>query len=179
MNQPFEPDVITYDERTSELDLRALRRALARKRQWIIWPTLLTFLGVGVYVTLTKPMYTAELQVLLENQENFLTRPQRADVGTDNTTAPDPESVASQVQLITSRDLAARVVEKLGLIGDPEFDPAAKGIGPISRALILHGTDARSDARAGGRSRHRYLREAAHRLFADEDARRHRRFRGA
>lgn len=139
MNQPFEPDVITYDERTSELDLRALRRALARKRQWIIWPTVLTFLGVGAYVTLAKPMYTAESQVLLENQENFLTRPQRAEVGTDNTTAPDPESVASQVQLITSRDLAARVVEKLGLIGDPEFDPAAKGIGPISRALILMG----------------------------------------
>ena len=60
-------------------------------------------------------------------------------MGTDNTTAPDPESVASQVQLITSRDLAARVVEKLGLIGDPEFDPAAKEIGPISRALILLG----------------------------------------
>ncbi|HEY1735940.1 MAG TPA: exopolysaccharide transport family protein, partial [Methylovirgula sp.] len=139
MNQPFEPDVITYDERTSELDLRGLRRALGRKKRWIVWPTLLTIVGVGVYVTVTKPMYTAESQVLLENQENFLTRPQRADVGTDNTTAPDPESVASQVQLITSRDLAARVVEKMGLVGDPEFDPTAKGIGPISRALILVG----------------------------------------
>jgi uncharacterized protein involved in exopolysaccharide biosynthesis/Mrp family chromosome partitioning ATPase len=139
MKQPFEPDVITYDERTSELDLRALRRALGRKKKWIIWPTLLAFLGVGAYVTLTKPMYTAEAQVLLENQENFLTRPQRADVGTDNNAAPDPELVASQVQLITSRDLAARVVEKLGLVGNAELDPVAKGIGPISRALILTG----------------------------------------
>src|SRR5579872_4204147 len=123
MDQPFEPDLITYDERTSELDLRALRRAMARKKRWIIWPTLLAFIGVGAYVMLTKPMYMAEAQVLLENQEDYLTRPQRAEVVSDNSTNPDPESVASQVQLITSRDLARRVIERLDLVGDPEFDP--------------------------------------------------------
>ncbi len=54
-------------------------------------------------------------------------------------TALDTESVGSQVQLVTSRDIARRAIEKLGLVGNPEFDPAAKGIGAISRVLILFG----------------------------------------
>ncbi len=138
MKQSFEPDLF-FDERTGDLDLGAIRQALRRKRHWIIWPTLATFLCVGIFVMITKPVYTAEAQVLLENQESFLTRPQRAEIPSENATNLDPESVASQVQLITSRDIARRAIKKLGLIGDPEFDPLAKGIGAISRMLILFG----------------------------------------
>ncbi len=137
MNEPFEPDA-AFNERTSELDLGALSRAMLRKKHWIIWPTLAAFLGVGLYVMLAKPMYTAEAQVLLENQESFLTRAQRAETPSD-TSSLDAESVGSQVQLVTSRDLARRAVDKLGLVGNPEFDPAAKGVGPIGRVLILFG----------------------------------------
>ena len=138
MNQPFEPDV-SFDERTSELDLGALRRALVRKKHWILWPTLAAFVGIGLYVMIIKPMYTGEVQVLLENQESFLTRPQRVEMPSETATNLDAELVGSQVQLVTSRDIARRAIEKLGLVGDPEFDPAAKGIGAISRALILFG----------------------------------------
>lgn len=138
MNQPFEPDV-SFDERTRELDLGALRRALVRKKHWILWPTLAALVGIGLYVMFVKPMYTAEAQVLLENQESFLTRPQRVEMPSEAATNLDAESVGSQVQLVTSRDIARRVIEKLALVGNPEFDPAAKGIGAISRVLILFG----------------------------------------
>lgn len=137
MNQPFEPDV-SSDERTSELDLRALSQAIGRKRRWILWPTLIVFVGVGLYVMLVKPMYTAEAQVLLENQESYQPR-QGAEITSPNATALDDESVGSQVQLVTSRDIARQAIAKLHLVGNPEFDPAAKGIGPISRVLILFG----------------------------------------
>lgn len=136
MNHPFEPDV-SFNENSSELDLRALGRAIRRKKHWIIWPTLVTFVLVGLYVTLTKPTYTATAQVLLENQESFLPRPLRNDGPSSENTTFDAESVGSQVQLVTSRDIARRAIEKLHLVGNPEFDPLAKGIGPISRALIL------------------------------------------
>jgi uncharacterized protein involved in exopolysaccharide biosynthesis len=139
MNHPFEPDV-SFNEHTSELDIRALGRAIRRKKYWIIWPTLAAFVITGLYVTLTKPMYTAEAQVLLENQESFLPRPPRSDAPASESAASlDPESVGSQVQLVTSRDIARRAIEQLGLVGNPEFDPLAKGIGPISRVLILFG----------------------------------------
>ncbi|HEY5225811.1 MAG TPA: exopolysaccharide transport family protein [Methylovirgula sp.] len=139
MNNPFEPDV-SFNEHTSELDMRALGRAIRRKKRWIIWSTLAAFIIIGLYVTLTKPTYTAEAQVLLENQESFLPRPQRNDTpASESASTLDPESVGSQVQLVTSRDIARRAIQQLGLVGNPEFDPLAKGIGPISRVLILFG----------------------------------------
>jgi uncharacterized protein involved in exopolysaccharide biosynthesis len=107
MNHPFEPDV-SFNQNTSELDLRALGRAIRRKKHWIIWPTLATFVLVGLYVTLTKPTYTATAQVLLENQESFLPRPLRNDGPSSESTTFDAESVGSQVQLVTSRDIARR-----------------------------------------------------------------------
>ena len=36
----------------------------------------------------------------------------------------DPASVQNQIQIITSRDLAATVVDRLKLDDDPEFNPA-------------------------------------------------------
>lgn len=139
MNHPFESDV-SFNEHASELDLHALGRAIRRKKYWILWPTLATLVFVGLYVTLTKPMYTAEAQVLLENQESFLPRPPRSEApSSESASALDPEWVGSQVQLVTSRDIARRAIEQLHLVGNPEFDPLAKGIGPVSRVLILLG----------------------------------------
>lgn len=140
MKQLLEPDV-SSDERTSELDLHALSQAIVRKRHWILWPTLIAVVCIGLYVMVVKPMYTAEAQVLLENQESFLPQSLRAEMASANTAALDAESVGSQIQLVTSRDIARQVIEKLHLVGNPEFDPAAKHIGPIARVLMLVGLE--------------------------------------
>jgi uncharacterized protein involved in exopolysaccharide biosynthesis len=134
MTRAFEPNR-SYNDDTSELDLGALWRALARKKRWIFLPTLAAFVAVGFYVTTTKPMYTADSQVLLENQESFVPRPLTAPIGSDANF--DEQFVGSQIQLLTSRDLARRVIEKLSLVGNPDLDPAAKGLGTISRILVL------------------------------------------
>jgi succinoglycan biosynthesis transport protein ExoP len=137
MSQPSQPDA-SFDDSTSELDLGALARAFKRKKHWILWPTLIAFVLVGIFVTITKPMYTAETQVLLENQESYLPRPQQqqAELPAESL---DDNWIGSQVQLITSRDLARRVIERLGLVGNPEFDPGARHIDALSRVLILFG----------------------------------------
>ena len=127
------------EARSGEMDLRALRAAIIRKKWWIIGPTIGVFLLVVVFVFLAKPRYTAEAQVLLENQENFLTRPERREGSSDGNGLVDPEAVGSQVQLVTSRDLARRAIKEVGLEGNPEFDPSAKGLGFISRILVLLG----------------------------------------
>jgi len=36
----------------------------------------------------------------------------------------DPSSVQNQIQVLSSRDLARRVIGKLKLYDDPEFNPA-------------------------------------------------------
>ncbi len=127
------------EERSGEIDIRALWAVLVRRRAFILIPTCAAFFLTWLIVSLVTPRYTAESQVLLENQENFFTRPQKELGQGESATLIDPEAVGSGVQLVTSRDLARRAIKALDLEGNPEFDPLAKGIGPLSRVLILLG----------------------------------------
>lgn len=122
-----------------EVDLRGLGLALRRRRGFIATLTLAAFVLIAIFVTVVTPRYTAETQVLLENQETFFTRPDRVNVQTEQALQFDPEAVASQVQLIESRDIARRAIKNLHLEGDPEFDPQARGLDPLKRVLILLG----------------------------------------
>ncbi len=136
-----------YTGPASEIDLRALGAAIKRRRRAIIVPTMLAFVLVALYVNLATPRYTAQSQILLENQETFFTRPDRVNLPPDQASQVDQEAVASQVQLIGSRDLARRAIRELGLKGNPEFDPAAR-MDAFTRVLILFGL-ARDPSREG------------------------------
>lgn len=123
---------------TNEVDLSRIAYVIYAKRWWVIGPTLLALIGALIFVYSVSPRYSADARIILENQESFLTR------GTDkmergDTTAPDAEAVQSQIQFLTSRDLARRVIKKLELQGNPEFDPLAGGISPLTRVLVLLG----------------------------------------
>ena len=120
-----------------ELDLAHVGRMLARRRFWVIAPVLICFLGAAVAVNIIKPRYTAEAKILIENQENFFTRPDRTE--RDAPPLPDDEAIQSQVQLVTSRDIARETLKALDLQGDPEFDPIAGGLAPLNRLLVLLG----------------------------------------
>jgi polysaccharide biosynthesis transport protein len=122
---------------SSEIDVAGMGRALSRKRWWVIGPTLAAFLVAAIGVNVVKPRYTAESRVLLENQESYFTRPEKQTA--EQIPLPDPEAVQSQIQLITSRDLARKAIRVLGLAGNAEFDPLANGIGALSRVMILLG----------------------------------------
>lgn len=131
-------DVIEGPKRTAEeIDLTALRRLVVERRNWILIPTLLAFVASVIFVNVVRPRYTAEARIVLENQQNYLP-------GSDKTEASvtqqlDAEAVGSQIQILTSRDLARRVIKIVGLQGNPEFDPLADGLGPLDRLLILVG----------------------------------------
>ncbi len=127
-----------YAEPAGEIDLRALGAAIKRRRRAILVPTILAFVLVALYVHLAVPRYTAQAQILLENQETFFTRPDRVNLPLDQASQVDQEAVASQVQLIGSRDLARRAIRELGLKGNPEFDPLAR-MSALGRMLILFG----------------------------------------
>lgn len=110
-----------------------LRRSLA----WIVVPTVLAAAGAGVFVNVVTPRYTGEAKVILESREPAFTRTaqERPDVS-----APiDEQAVASQVQVMMSRDLAREAIKRLKLVGNPEFDTTAGGIGPVQQALMLLG----------------------------------------
>ena len=128
--------VSRYSE--SEIDLRAILRALKRRRSTYIVPTIIAFILVGIYVNVVTKRYTAQAQLLLENQETFFTRPDRVSAPADQNSQLDEAAVSSQVQLIMSPDLARRAIQQIGLVGNPEFDPRVH-FNPLTRVLVALG----------------------------------------
>ena len=122
-----------------ELDLGGMGRTLSRRRWWLVVPALVCFVGAVLFVSLVPPRYTAEAKILVENGENYFTRPDRSDALA--ATLPDDEAVQSQIQLIQSRDIARSAVRRLDLRGNVEFDPLARGLGVLSRLAILLGLE--------------------------------------
>ncbi|WP_298967927.1 GumC family protein [uncultured Methylobacterium sp.] len=110
------------------------------RRHWLglVVPTLLA-VGLAVaFVQIVPPRYTAETKLLLESRDSALTRPQQ-ERGEGTTNPIDEQAVASQVQVVMSRDIAREAIRRLHLVGNPEFDPLVDGVGPVQRLLMMLG----------------------------------------
>ena len=103
-----------------DIDLAALGRALWRAKGWVL--VLAIGAGVATFVGLSmvRPLFTSESRILIQNDESAFTRP-AADQGRDQQRALDEQAVQSQVQVLTSRDLALSVINSLDLTNNPEF----------------------------------------------------------
>jgi uncharacterized protein involved in exopolysaccharide biosynthesis len=123
---------------SGDIDLHALGGALARKRGWIIVPTVLALVGAVAIVNLITPRYKSESRILIDGRENVFLRPS-SDRSTEERQALDPEAVTSQVQLVLSRDLAIEIIKKNKLAERPEFDPVLQGISPLKSLAALVG----------------------------------------
>lgn len=111
-----------------ELDLRGIGDAVKRRRRMILIATAAGFVLSFAAVNLISPRYQGETMILLENQENVFTLPEKPGQAPGQVLPADAEAVGSQVQLITSRDLAARAIKELGLRDNPEFEPSSAGL---------------------------------------------------
>ena len=94
--------------------------AIVVKRRRLIAVCLAAGLVGGVLATvLTKPMYTAKTVVDVVRQA-AQTVPFSAGAGD---TGQASEFLPSQIRLMQSREIAERVVRKLNLLADPQFNP--------------------------------------------------------
>ncbi|MDE5446612.1 lipopolysaccharide biosynthesis protein [Bradyrhizobium sp. CSA207] len=123
---------------SGDIDLHALGGALARKRGWIIVPTVLALVASVSVVNLVTPRYKSESRILIDGRENVFLRPS-SDRSIEERQALDPEAVTSQVQLVLSRDLARDIIKKNKLAERPEFDPVLQGISPLKSLAALVG----------------------------------------
>lgn len=118
----------------AEANLAQYWEVVVRRRRLILACILLAA-AAGVAVTmLTKPAYMATAVVDVERQQapvSFGNGPY--NLGSDN------EFLPSQTQLMQSREIAERVVKRLNLLADPDFNPKhfqkyrpdAKGKAPV------------------------------------------------
>jgi uncharacterized protein involved in exopolysaccharide biosynthesis/Mrp family chromosome partitioning ATPase len=108
-----------------ELDLRALGRSIWHRRRHIVGPAIVIALIAFVVVQVLTPKYRSEARILIEGRDNIYLRAEAEK--TLERGVVDPEAVASQVQVVLSRDLARQVIKQLKLGERPEFDPILNG----------------------------------------------------
>jgi succinoglycan biosynthesis transport protein ExoP len=135
--EPVRRVVAAAEPTASDLDLRSLGQALARRRGWVILPTVLVAVSAITAVNLVTPRYKSEARILVDGRENVFLRP-NGERNEERTTL-DAEAVTSQVQLVLSRDLAQDVVKKNKLTERSEFDPLLQPISPLKSVLALFG----------------------------------------
>ena len=123
---------LAYDE----LDLAGLGAAVRRRLHVILGGTAAAALLALLFVVSVSPRYTGEAKVLIENQENYFTRPERNQ---ETPPSPDEAAVASAIQLVNSLDLAREAIRSLKLTNRDEFDPNSGISGLMLKASSLLG----------------------------------------
>src|SRR5260370_15515445 len=114
---PYKPAAASE---SGDLDLRALGRALARNRGWIIAPTVLAAVLSIAAVNMVTPRYKSEVRILIDGRENVFLRPNGERNEASN--ALDAEAVTSQLQLLQSRHLARQIIQNNKLGERPQID---------------------------------------------------------
>jgi polysaccharide biosynthesis transport protein len=95
-------------------------RLLDARRRLIGRVALGTILCALALVIVLPTIYASSSVVMLDPRKNSIT-----DLSAVLTPqASDPAAVQNQIQIITSRELSSNVVDRLKLMGDPEFNPA-------------------------------------------------------
>ena len=113
-----------------EPDIRGLGRVLWAKKTTILGFTLISAAAAFMVVNAITPRYRSESRLLLEVRENVFMRAE-ADKGGGDRTNIDPEAVASQIQVVLSRDLAQDVIKKEKLNDNPEFDSSGSVVSTL------------------------------------------------
>jgi polysaccharide biosynthesis transport protein len=103
-------------------------RGMRKRRLLIGGMTLLAMSTAFGLVTVVKPVYTTEAQVLVGNLETPFDRVQ-GNITAVSATAVDDREIASQIAVLKSDDLGRRVVAALKLADDPHYNVMLKGLG--------------------------------------------------
>jgi polysaccharide biosynthesis transport protein len=117
------------------LEVRQILLTLWRRKFLVLGVTTVITALSYLYIGSLIPRYTAEVTLLLDTRN--------ANVGIDPVVSdlrPDETVIRSEVDVLRSRWLARRVVQKLNLATDPEFNPALRPPEPslAERLGVVH-----------------------------------------
>jgi polysaccharide biosynthesis transport protein len=96
-------------------------RVVSERRTLIRNIALLVVALTTIVMLLSPTRYSTSAVVMLDQRKNAV-----ADLSSVLSALPtDPSSVQNQIQVLSSRDLALKVIDKLKLYADPEFNPSS------------------------------------------------------
>lgn len=128
---------------TGTVDVRYYLRVLL-KRKWLILLVFAVVVGATTLWARSQPkVYAAQISLIIDSKEPRFLDNQIQDVNNDSTSAywANKEYIETQSKIITSRAVAQRVVEKLGLNTDAEFLGLTK-LPEAQRAEVMKNVDA-------------------------------------
>lgn len=107
--------------RDVDIDIAGLLREVW-KRMWLVL-ALPLLAGVALFVLLNSmdPSYRSSARVIIEKRESVFTRRTDGDLAQSGTQF-DEQAVGSQVEILTSADLALKVIQRLNLTEHKEFE---------------------------------------------------------
>ncbi len=109
---------------------------LIRKRLWLILTTFVLALVAAFFVTFTTiPLYSAQSLVLIKPKIPEILGQQALAGAAAGDEGYSENYYRTQARIVTSRSLAARVIENLNLASDPAFTGADGKVPPLSRAV--------------------------------------------
>ena len=129
MTQPHQSRPVSPD-----IDVPTLGRALWRAKSAILGLSIGAGVLTFIVLSMMRPLYTSEARILIQNDESVFTRPADGQVRDIQQRTLDEQAVQSQVQVLTSRDLADEVINDLDLTTNPDFAKDA-GTNPAIRLL--------------------------------------------
>ncbi|MFN4167363.1 MAG: succinoglycan transporter [Pannonibacter phragmitetus] len=125
-----------YQPQDMALDLGGLLRAIARSLRWLLPLTLIVAALVFAGLQFVPEKFKGEARVLIETADALF--PGAARGAEDERALLDSQGVASQVQLLTSVDLARRVSQRMNLAAVPEFKAETQA-GTLQQLMISIG----------------------------------------
>jgi len=109
---------------------------LVRKHLRLIATVFVCAVVAAFYITFTTvPLYTAQSLVLVKPKIPEILGQQALAGGAAQDEGYSENYYRTQARIVTSRSLAARVIENLNLANDPAFTGAAETAPPLSRAV--------------------------------------------
>jgi len=126
------------DERSrGVIGLGEVLHALRRRTGTILAIGFAACLAAVAFVLLATPRFASETQLLLENRDTVFTR---TLAERETSSGPiDEQAVRSQIQLVTSREVARKAIRRLELVGNAEFDPLVGPMDPLTRVRTMLG----------------------------------------
>lgn len=113
------------------ITIQRVVKAVRRRLSLLIAVFLLTFAGVAVFTFQLKKSYTATASVIVNTRDQKV-----IDIGAVLSGMPaDTAMVDTEAQILTSRTLIAKVVTRLGLLENPEFNGAVAPPSEMSKRM--------------------------------------------
>ncbi|MBP2297438.1 GumC family protein [Azospirillum picis] len=117
------PGSVSYDLSASAASAVRRTTGLLRRHKLLIGTVIVIGTGLAAFVAFRMtPLYTAETLIMVEHRKNTVLNFE----GVVSDMTPDISALQSEVAILKSPAFAEKVVRKLGLMNDPEFNAALR-----------------------------------------------------